>query len=204
LGSCRYPLKDMRCPRISPLTSRISRTACRLLAAAAETLHLWDGELSYPDLAEDIAAEARLALAISAEIRDLERKIAALLHQLDPAAIMTSAPRVGVINGAQILARLGDPARFQSLAGGSPPLAAGWTASPPPTTAPPSPCRQQWRSIGPDSGNQEHFRHPAAVTHMRRNSLMKARSRQLESLGSASAFIKRNRPRIVGETGPVF
>jgi transposase len=91
--------------------------ASRLLAAAAETLRLWDGELSYPDLAEDIATEARLALAISGEIRDLERKIAALLHQLDPAAIMTSAPGVGIINGAQILARLGDPARFQSLAG---------------------------------------------------------------------------------------
>ena len=33
--------------------------AARLLAAATETLQLWDGELSYPDLAEDIAAEAR-------------------------------------------------------------------------------------------------------------------------------------------------
>ena len=46
--------------------------AARLLAAAAETLQLWDGELSYPDLAEDIAAEARLALALTAEIRDLD------------------------------------------------------------------------------------------------------------------------------------
>ena len=91
--------------------------ATRLLAAAAETLQLWDGELSYPDLAEDIAAEARLALALCTEIRDLERKIAALLHQADPAAIMTSVPGVGAIGGAQILARLGDPARFRSLAG---------------------------------------------------------------------------------------
>jgi transposase len=91
--------------------------ATRLLAAAAETLRLWDGELSYPDLAGDIAAEARLALALCTEIGDLERKIAALLHQLDPAAIMTSAPGAGIINGAQILARLGDPARSQSLAG---------------------------------------------------------------------------------------
>jgi transposase len=91
--------------------------ATRLLAAAAETLQLWDGELSYPDLAEDIAAEARLALALSAEIRDLDTKLASLLHQADPAAIMTSVPGVGIINGAQILARLGDPARFQSLAG---------------------------------------------------------------------------------------
>jgi transposase len=91
--------------------------AARLLAAATETLQLWDGELSYPDLAEDIATEARLALALCTEIRDLDTKLAALLHQADPAAIMTSAPGIGVINGAQILARLGDPARFQSLAG---------------------------------------------------------------------------------------
>jgi transposase len=91
--------------------------ATRLLAAAAETLQLWDGELSYPDLAEDIAAEARLALALCTEIRDLDVKLASLLHQVDPAAIMTSVPGVGIIHGAQILARLGNPARFQSLAG---------------------------------------------------------------------------------------
>jgi transposase len=91
--------------------------AGRILAAAAETLKLWNGELSYPDLAEDIAVEARLALALTAEIRDLERKIAALLHQADPAGILTSVPGVGAIGAAQILARLGDPARFRSLAG---------------------------------------------------------------------------------------
>ena len=91
--------------------------AGRLLAAASETLQLWDEEISYPELAEDIAAEARLAVALTTEIRDLEQKIAALLHHLDPAAIMTSVPGVGIINGAQILARLGDPARFRSLAG---------------------------------------------------------------------------------------
>jgi transposase len=91
--------------------------AGKLLDAAAETLQLWDGELDYTELAADIAAEARLALALTTEIRDLEQKIAALLHQADPAAIMTSVPGVGVINGAQILARLGDPGRFRSLAG---------------------------------------------------------------------------------------
>jgi transposase-like protein len=88
-----------------------------ILAAAAETLQLWDGELSYPDLAEDIAAEARLALAITTQVRELDTKLAALLHQLDPAGILTSVPGVGIINAAQILARLGDPARFRSLAG---------------------------------------------------------------------------------------
>ena len=91
--------------------------ATRLLAAAAETLALWHGEMDYTELAADIAAEARLALALTTEIRDLEQKTTALLHQADPAAIITSAPGVGIINGAQILARLGDPARFRSLAG---------------------------------------------------------------------------------------
>jgi transposase len=91
--------------------------AARLLGAAAETLQLWDTELSYPDLADDIAAEARLALALSAEIRDLDTKIAALLREQDPAGIMTSVPGVGAVGAAQILSRLGDPARFQSLAG---------------------------------------------------------------------------------------
>ena len=91
--------------------------ASRILAAAAETLQLWDTELSYPDLAEDIAAEARLALALSAEIRDLDTKTGALLRQLDPVGIMTSVPGVGIVNGAQILGRLGDPARFRSLGG---------------------------------------------------------------------------------------
>ena len=44
-------------------------------------------------------------------------RLTALLHQLDPAGIMTSVPGVGLINATQILARLGDPARFRSLAG---------------------------------------------------------------------------------------
>jgi transposase len=91
--------------------------ASRILAAADQTLQLWDGELSYPDLAEDIAAEARLALALCEQIRDLDTKLAALLHQADTAGIMTSVPGVGLINATQILARLGDPARFRSLAG---------------------------------------------------------------------------------------
>ena len=91
--------------------------AGKLPTAAGETLALWDGELDYTELAADIAAEARLALALTTQIRDLDTKLASLLHQLDPAGIMTSAPGVGIINGAQILARLGDPARFRSLAG---------------------------------------------------------------------------------------
>jgi hypothetical protein len=89
-----------------------------LLAAAQETLHLWSGgELDYPDLAEDIALEARLALQLTEEIKDLDERTALLLRETDPTGILTSAPGVATITAAAILGRLGDPNRFTSLAG---------------------------------------------------------------------------------------
>ena len=89
-----------------------------ILAARAETLQLWaDGDLDYPDLAEDIAIEARLALQLTEEIKDLDERTALLLRQADPHAILTSAPGVADITAAAILGRLGDPTRFTSLAG---------------------------------------------------------------------------------------
>jgi transposase len=92
--------------------------AIPLLEAAAETLRLWDdNEIDFGELADDIAIEARLALQLSREIDELGRRIEALLHEHDPAGIMVSVPGVATINGAQILARLGDPTRFCSLAG---------------------------------------------------------------------------------------
>ena len=91
--------------------------ADHLLAVADETLTLWANGIDYGDLADDIAVEARLALQLSAEIHELEQRIAVMLHELDPTGIMTSVPGVAQINGAQILARLGDPNRFRSLAG---------------------------------------------------------------------------------------
>ena len=89
----------------------------RLLSVAVETIELWGDDIDYGELADDIAVEARLALQLSAEIHELEQRIAVLLHELDPNGIMTSVPGVAQINGAQILARLGDPKRFRSLAG---------------------------------------------------------------------------------------
>jgi transposase len=89
-----------------------------LLAAARETLELWaDGELDYPDLAEDIALEARLALQLTEELKDLDERTALLLKEADPGGILTSAPGVAAITAAAILGRLGDPNRFSSLAG---------------------------------------------------------------------------------------
>jgi transposase len=89
-----------------------------ILTAAAETLELWDsGELDYPDLAEDIALEARLALQLTEELKDLDERTALLLNEADPNGILTSAPGVAAITAAAILGRLGDPSRFHSLAG---------------------------------------------------------------------------------------
>ena len=89
-----------------------------LLAAATETLELWSGgELDYPDLAEDIAIEARLALQLTEEIKDLDERTTVPLKQTDPIGILTSAPGVAAITAAAILGRLGDPNRFSSLAG---------------------------------------------------------------------------------------
>jgi transposase len=94
-----------------------SAMADAVLEAAAETLRLWGDEIDYGELADDIAVEARLALELSREIRDLEQRIEAFLDAADPGGIMMSVPGVATLNGAQILARLGDPNRFQSLAG---------------------------------------------------------------------------------------
>ena len=92
-----------------------------LLAAANQTLELWSGgELDYPDLAEDIAIEARLA-QLTEEIKDLDERTTLLLREADPTGILTSAPGVAAITAAAILGRLGDPNRFTSPAPGPSP-----------------------------------------------------------------------------------
>ncbi len=91
--------------------------AIELLDAAEETLALWTDELDFAELAEDIAVEARLALSLTEEIVALDERIAVQFKAADPRGILVSVPGVGAITGAQILGRLGDPARFRSLAG---------------------------------------------------------------------------------------
>lgn len=94
------------------------RHADAVLAAAKNTLELWaEGELDYPGLAEDIAIEARLALQLTEELKDLDERTSVLLTDADPDGILTSVPGVATINAAAILGRLGDPNRFDSLAG---------------------------------------------------------------------------------------
>ena len=92
--------------------------AVELIAAARATLALWGAHgLDYPSLAEDIALEARLALQLTDEIKEMSERIAVVYHELDPGGIVPSATGVGPILAAQILGRLGDADRFASLAG---------------------------------------------------------------------------------------
>lgn len=91
--------------------------ALQVVAAAEETLVLWDGELDFGDLADDIALHARLILQINAELKDIDDRVRVLMEKLDPEGIITSAPGVAQVTGAAILGRLGNPNRFRSLAG---------------------------------------------------------------------------------------
>lgn len=121
--ACPHTVRRLGRGRLARFLHRHSRGAWteakaeELLATAAATLRLWGEDLDYPDLADDIAIEARLALALTQEIKELDERIAVLFARADPDGILQSVPGIGPILGAQILGRLGDPSRFTSLAG---------------------------------------------------------------------------------------
>ena len=71
----------------------------------------------FGELADDIAIEARLALRLGEELKDLDERIAIFLAEADPTGILISVPGIGRVLGGQILGRLGDPNRFRTLAG---------------------------------------------------------------------------------------
>ena len=88
-----------------------------LIAAAKESLALWgtDG-MDFAELGADIAAEADQALFLTAQIKELDERIANLYAEADPDGIVASAPGVGPVLSAIIAGRIGDPHRFTSLA----------------------------------------------------------------------------------------
>lgn len=95
-----------------------TREAEALIEAAETTLELWGKSgLDFAGLSSDIALEARLALDLTREIKALSARIAAMYDQADPDGIVLSAPGVATTLAAQILGRLGDVGRFDSLAG---------------------------------------------------------------------------------------
>jgi transposase len=121
--ACPHTVRRLGRARLTRLIYRHSRgswgedKATQLLDVAEQTLALWADELDFGELAEDIAVEARLALSLTEEIEALDERIAVQFQEADPEGILISVPGVGAITGAQILGRLGDPARFRSLAG---------------------------------------------------------------------------------------
>jgi transposase len=89
-----------------------------LMEAADATLELWGGDgLDFASLSADIALETRLALDLTREIKDISTRIATMYGEADPSGIVLSAPGVATTLAAQILGRLGDVHRFDSLAG---------------------------------------------------------------------------------------
>lgn len=88
-----------------------------LIAAAKETLALWgeDG-MDFVELGADIAAEAEQAIFLSAQIKEIDERIANLYAEADPDGIVASAPGVGPVISSVIAGRIGDPHRFTSLA----------------------------------------------------------------------------------------
>lgn len=100
--------------------------AAALIAAAKETLALWDtgdgdgdgdGDgMDFAELAADIAHEAEQALFLTGQIKAIDERIANLYADADPAGIVASAPGVGPTISAVIAGRIGDPHRFTSLA----------------------------------------------------------------------------------------
>lgn len=109
--------------RLASFLQRYSRgqwradKAAELITAAKQTLQLWGPNgMDFAALAADIAVEAEQAQLLTGQLADLDRRIAALYQQADPAGIIASAPGVGPVTAAVVAGRLGDPHRFTSLA----------------------------------------------------------------------------------------
>ena len=83
--------------------------AAHLLDAADQTLSLWEDDLDYGELADDIAAEARLALQLTGRSTSSTSAIAVFLHARDPAGIMTSVPGASSTPHRSWLARRSQP-----------------------------------------------------------------------------------------------
>ena len=85
---------------------------------AAETLELWSGGgIDFTELAHDIASEVRVLRRLDDEITAADKRIAALYAEADPKGIVASAPGLGPVLSAAMLANAGDFNRFANLAG---------------------------------------------------------------------------------------
>lgn len=117
-----HTVKRLGLARVTKFLVRHSRNAWnhaeaeQIMTAAHQSVALWADDLDFGDLAEDIAIEARLALQLTAELKELDERIALLLTEVDPEGILQSVPGIGPVTAAVIAGRVGDPNRFTSLA----------------------------------------------------------------------------------------
>lgn len=92
--------------------------ADQLLAAAGQTLELWQGGgLDFTELAADIASEVATIRTLNEQLKLVDKRIERLYEQADPAGIFRSGPAMATTSAAGILGRLGDPNRFANLGG---------------------------------------------------------------------------------------
>ena len=92
--------------------------ADELLDMANETIALWSsGGIDFTELAHDIASEVRVFRSLDDEIAAADKRIAVLYDDADPKGIAASAPGIGPVLSAAILANAGDFNRFANLAG---------------------------------------------------------------------------------------
>lgn len=88
-----------------------------LIVAAKESLALWGPEgMDFAELGADIAIEAEQAIFLSAQIKEIDERLANFYAEADPKGVVASAPGVGPVISAVIAGRIGDPHRFTSLA----------------------------------------------------------------------------------------
>lgn len=118
-----HKLKNLGPKRLTNYLVRHSRGHWRddkaaALRAADASLALWaGGGLNFDQLADDIASTVAIIDRLNEQIDVLDGRIEGLYDDADPAGVFASGPGLGTTLAAGILGRLGDPNRFDNLAG---------------------------------------------------------------------------------------
>lgn len=91
----------------------------QILAVARASILLWEGldGCDFEEVAEDLAAEARMLKALQAEVLELDARASGLLNTIDPQGLRLSMPGFGERTATTVAGRLGDASRFTNAGG---------------------------------------------------------------------------------------